>query len=200
MHATEGWEIERDKAQLEFSLRHIVISEIHGRFRSWGGEMTFDPDDVAATSLRVWVDLASIETGSAERDAHVMSPEFLDVARFPRAEFTSTAVTVRKDGEAGVTGSLQMHGITLPVELIVVMQRTWLDEQGLMRAAYTAQGEIDRQAFGLRWNQDLDVGGVVVGDRVRIEARFEMVRSADMDLARRSPAAPRPAAGAARRG
>jgi polyisoprenoid-binding protein YceI len=200
MHARERWEIESGKAQLEFSLRHIVVSEIQGRFRSWGGEMTFDPEDVVATSLRVWIDLASIETGSAERDAHVMSAEFLDVSRFPRSEFTSTAVTVRKDGEAAITGNLQLHGTTGVVELTVVAQRTWLDDQGVMRAAYTARGEIDRQAFGLRWNQDLDVGGVVVGDRVRIDARFEMVRAADMDLARRSPAAPRPAAGAPRRG
>jgi len=195
MHARERWEIESDKAQLEFSLRHIVISEIQGRFRSWGGEMTFDPDDVGATSLRVWVDLASIETGSAERDAHVMSAEFLDVPRFPRAEFTSTAVTVSRDGEAAVTGDLQLHGTTCPVELIVAVQRTWLDDKGLMRAAYTARGEVDRQAFGLRWNQDLDFGGVVVGDRVRIEARFEMVRSDGVDLAKdRTPRAHRPAA------
>ncbi len=195
MHASERWEIESDRAQLQFSLRHIVISEIQGRFRRWGGEMTFDPDDVAATSLRVWVDLASIETGDAERDAHVMSAEFLDVARFPRAEFTSTAIAVSSDGEAAVSGTLQLHDTTGAVELTVAVQRTWLDDDGRMRAAYTAQGEVDRQAFGLRWNQDLDFGGVVVGDRVRIEARFEMVRSDGVGLAKdRTPRAHRPAA------
>jgi len=183
MHARERWQIESGNAQLGFSLSHIVVSEIQGRFHRWGGEMSFDPDDVAATQLRVWVDMASVDTGSAERDAHVKSPEFLDVARFPRAEFTSTAVTTRRDGEAAVTGILQLHGTTREVELIVVAQQTSLDERGVMRAAYTAHGEIDRQAFGLRWNQDLDFGGVVVGDRVRIEARFEMVRTADMDFA-----------------
>jgi len=157
------------------------VSEIQGQFRTWGGEMTLAPDDVASAEIRVWVDVISIDTGSAERDAHVRSAEFLDTAQFPRAEFNSTAVRLRRDGEAEVTGFLQLHGISRPVDIVVVAKQTWLDDKGLMRAAYDVDAEIDRQAFGLRWNQDMDIGGFVVGDRVHLRARLEMVRVADAD-------------------
>ena len=184
---TEHWEIVGDSSRLTFSLRHIVVSEILGLFRTWGGEMLFDPDDMSRARIRIWVDLASIDTGSAERNDHVRSKEFLHVAQFPRAEFTSTQVVPRQDGAAALTGWLQLHGIARYVALTVVAERTWVDDDGHLRAAYRVHGEIDRQAFGLHWNQDLDFGGIVVGDRVEIQAHVELVRTADASFARPDP-------------
>jgi polyisoprenoid-binding protein YceI len=180
----ERWEIDGSNSRLEFSLRHIVVSEIQGRFSSWGGEMVFDPQYVPRTQIEAWIDLASIDTGSADRDAHLRSAEFLDTTVFRRAQFTSTDVKLLRDGEASVTGRLQLHGISRTVELRVIAQRTWVDDHGLMRAQYRVQGAIDRQSFGLHWNQDLDVGGIVVGDKVEIDARVEVVRTARADYAR----------------
>ena len=179
MLGKELWEIDSPSSDLGFSLRHIVVSEIQGRFRSWGGQMIFDPEDVDRSLIRVWIDVASIDTGSVERDAHLRSPEFLDVARFPRAEFTSTGVMIRQDGEAVLSGRLNLHGISRDVELEVATERIWTDASKRPRAVYLVHAKIDRQAFGLRWNQDLDVGGVVVGDRVELAARVEMVRTAE---------------------
>ena len=187
MPSKERWEIDGENSRLGFSLRHIVISEIHGFFRSWGGEMLFDPDYVPRTQIQVWIDVASIDTGSPERDAHLRSAEFLDAARFPRAQFTSTDVSLRRDSEAGVTGRLQLHGTARFVDLDIIAERTFVDDQGLMRAVYGVRGRVDRQAFGLHWNQDLDVGGIVVGDKVEIDARVEMVRTAAADLSLRDP-------------
>jgi len=187
MRDKERWEIDAGHSQLGFSLRHIVVSEIQGFFRSWGGGMLFDPGAVSRTQIQVWIDVDSIDTGAPERDAHVRSAEFLDAPQFPRALFTSTEIAVRDDGEALVTGRLQLHGITRVVELRVVAQRTWVDGDGLMRAAYQVQGQIDRQDFGLHWNQDLDVGGIVVGDRVQLDARVELVRAAHADRAAGAP-------------
>jgi len=184
----DRWEIDGDHSELRFSLRHIVVSTIDGRFHSWGGEMLFDPDDVPRTQIQVWVDVASIDTGSVERDAHVRSAEFMDAERFPRALFVSTDVAQGADGEATVTGRLQLHGTTRLVDVKVVAQGTWLDDRGRLRARYAVTGRIDRQVFGLHWNQDLDVGGIVVGDKVDIDARVEMVRSAHADFARPKPA------------
>lgn len=186
--ARERWEIDGSNSRLEFSLRHIVVSEIQGRFSSWGGEMVSDPEYLPRTQIQAWIDLASIDTGAADCDAHLRSAEFLDVTRFPRAQFTSTDVTLLRDGEASVTGRLQLHGISHHVDLSVTAQRTWVDDHGLMRAAYRVQGAINRQSFGLHWNQDLDVGGVVVGDKVEIDARVEVVRTAHADHARRESA------------
>ena len=182
MLGKELWEIDSASSNLGFSLRHIVVSEIQGRFGSWGGQMIFDPEDVDRSLIRVWIDVASIDTGSAERDAHLRSAEFLDVERFARAEFTSSGVTIRRDGEALLSGRLRLRGISRNLELEVATERIWTDASKRPRASYLVHGKIDRQAFGLRWNQDLDVGGVVVGDRVELAARVEMVRTADSIL------------------
>ena len=188
MSGKERWEIDGSNSELGFSLRHIVVSEIQGRFRSWGGEMLFDPEDVARAQIQVWIDVASIETGSADRDAHLRSSEFMDVTQFPRAQFTSSDVSIRREGEALIRGRLQLHGVTCDVELLVAAQRTWTDARGLAHASYRVRGNLDRQAFGLHWNQDLDVGGIVVGDKVQIDARVELVRAAHAGFARTVPA------------
>lgn len=188
MASKERWEIDGTNSRLGFSLRHIVVSEIQGCFGSWGGEMLFDPGYVPRTQIQIWIDVASIDTGSPERDAHLRSAEFLDAARFPRAQFTSTDVSLRRDGEAGVTGRLQLHGSARFVDLDVVAERMFVDHEGLMRAVYDVRGKVDRQAFGLHWNQDLDVGGIVVGDKVEIDAHVEMVRTAAAELSVRDPA------------
>jgi polyisoprenoid-binding protein YceI len=182
MLGKELWEIDSASSHLGFSLRHLVVSEIHGRFARWGGQMIFDPEDVDRSLARVWIDVASIDTGSVERDAHLRSPEFLDVARFPRAELTSTGVAIRRDGEALLSARLRLHGMSRTVELEVATERVWTDANKRPRAIYLVRGKIDRQAFGLHWNQDLDVGGVVVGDRVELAGRVEMVRTADSIL------------------
>jgi polyisoprenoid-binding protein YceI len=187
MPGNELWEIDSARSQLTFSLRHIVVSEIHGRFTRWGGQMSFDPDDVDRSRIRLWIDVDSIDTGSDERDAHLRSAEFLDVARHPRAEFTGTGVTIRRDGQALLRGLLRLHGITRNVDLEVQSDRTWIDDSGRLHATYQVRGRLDRQAFGLHWNQDLDVGGVVVGDKVDIDARVEMVRTATASFARPDP-------------
>jgi len=102
----ERWEIDGSHSQLSFSLRHIVVSQIEGHFRSWGGEMMFDPDYVPRTQIQVWVDLGSIDTGAADRDAHVRSAEFLDTTRFPRAQFTSTDVALGRDFTCAATPTI----------------------------------------------------------------------------------------------
>jgi polyisoprenoid-binding protein YceI len=159
---------------LEFTLRHVVVQEIQGRFHRWGGNVAIDRDDPSFSDIEVWVDLASIDTGSLERDDHVRSPEFLDVARFPRATFRSTSV-VLSDERVRVAGTLDLHGVQRPVEVEVTFGPV-TEDGDVARARFDARGTIDRQAFGLHWNQDLDVGGVVVGDRVELRAHVQAMR------------------------
>lgn len=173
----ERWEIDGARSTLSFALRHMVISEIQGRFGRWGGEISVDPDHLDRTVVDVWIEVASIDTGSVERDDHLLSPEFLDIARYPRAEFRSTAVALRSDGGATVTGRLRLHGVTDLVDITVSSRGTWIDDAGVMRAGYSIRGKFDRQLFGLHWNQDLDVGGFVVGDNVDLEAKVEVMRA-----------------------
>ncbi len=170
----QGWVIDPGRSKLEFSLRHIVVQRIRGRFGRWGGTLFVDREQPALSSVEVWIDLASITTGDAERDAHVCSAEFLDVERFPRAKFSSGLVQVHGQ-DVVVDGRLNLHGVVHDVQLAVKVGPIAAGADGRPRSRYEARTVIDRQAFGLHWNQDLDVGGVVVGDEVEIEATVELV-------------------------
>ena len=170
----QQWEIDPARSSLTFKLRHIVVQQIRGRFERWGGALFIDREQPWLSNAQVWVDLSSITTGDPERDAHVRSSEFLNIARFPRAEFHSTNVDI-PDGQVVVEGVLTLHGIVHDVEIRAEIGETTTDSDGRPRTTFTARGIVDRQSFGLHWNQDLDVGGVVVGDEVEIEARVEAI-------------------------
>jgi polyisoprenoid-binding protein YceI len=171
---SQFWEVDSARSSLMFHLRHIITSRISGRFERWGGRVFVDAHQPWLSSAEIWVDLASISTDEAERDAHVRSPEFLDVDRQPRAEFKSTGVAVR-GSEVILDGRLTLHGVSHDVEVRAEVGPVTLDPDRRARAYYTARAVVDRQSFGLHWNQDLDVGGVVVGDEVEIEAQVELV-------------------------
>jgi polyisoprenoid-binding protein YceI len=170
------WHIDGERSTLRFWLRHIVVQEIKGQFRRWGGTLTVDEVEPTRSSARVWVDLASVDTGNVERDAQVRSAEFFDVDRFPRATFASTGIRLPDGGNPVISGRLNLHGAERDVDLEIVGRDERADDDGTARAIYTLKGRFDRRDFGLRWNQDLDVGGVVVGDQVQLEAHVEATR------------------------
>jgi polyisoprenoid-binding protein YceI len=179
MNLREHWQIDPSKSKLSFAVRHIVVSEIRGTFTNWGGDLFLDLAEPAASSVDIWVDVASLETGDYERDHHIRSSEFLNIARFPKAEFESTEVRREGDGAAVMTGRLALHGVSQTVELQVSAKRSWNDGLGRKRSEYLVRGALDRQQFGLRWNQDLDIGGVVVGDKIVLTADVVLVRALD---------------------
>jgi polyisoprenoid-binding protein YceI len=172
---TERWTIDGERSRLTFHLRHIVVQRIQGEFRRWGGTLFVNRREPWLSSVHIWVDLGSIDTNDADRDAHVLSNEFLDVAHHPRAEFKSDSVAI-ESGAVVIEGRLDLHGVMHDVQIHAHAGPLTVDNQGRQRATYTARGVLDRQAFGLHWNQDLDVGGVVVGDEVEIHAEIELVR------------------------
>lgn len=171
----ERWEIDPADSHLDFTLRHLVVQQIRGRFRRWGGTLFLDRAEPWLSTVHVWVELASIDTDSVERDKHLRSAELLDVVRFPRAEFKSTAVEPR-EGRLVMRGRLQLHGVTHDLDLAVELGA---GRDPAARNVYTARSNVDRQLFGLHWNQDLDVGGLVVGDVVDLSAEVVVVRVSD---------------------
>ncbi|HVY41331.1 MAG TPA: YceI family protein [Polyangia bacterium] len=185
---TERWEIDATRSSLGFQLRHIVVQQIRGRFERWGGTLLVDRQQPWLSMVRVWVDLASITTDDLERDTHVRSSEFLDVTHFPRAEFESTNVEI-PNGQIVIEGVLNLHGIVHDVEIRAQAGQSSTGPDGRQRTTYTARAVLDRQSFGLHWNQDLDVGGIVVGDEVEIVASVEAVRR-DGDTQADGPAQP----------
>ena len=173
---SETWQIDPERSTLRFSLRHIVIHQIRGNFGRWGGTLTMGGAELATSSVHVWVDLDSVNTDDSERDAQIRSTEFFDVGRFPQARFTSTEVHLPERANPVVRGRLDLHGVADDVEVEITRHNRWTDDKGAERVSYEAVARVDRRKFGLRWNQDLDIGGVVVGDEIEIFAQLEAVR------------------------
>jgi polyisoprenoid-binding protein YceI len=174
--APERWEIDESRSRLSFTLTHLVVKKIHGEFETWGGTLFLDPRQQSLSSLRVWVELNSVDTDAPERNTHIRSSEFFDVAQFRLATFKSTTVDER-EGVFVVNGRLDLHGAIRDVELTATPLA--MPTSAEQRKSFSVSAKIDRQAFGLHWNQDLDAGGMVVGDSVELEAHVEVVRSTD---------------------
>lgn len=168
----ERWEIDPARSKLTFTLRHLVISEIKGGFSRWGGTLFLDRKHPPFSTINVWIETASIDTDSPERDDHIRSSEFLDVKQHPRAEFESSSIEPH-NGRAVMRGRLQLHGVMHDIEIEVEPYAM----PGQAGSVYRVRGKLDRQTFGLHWNQDLDIGGVVLSDEIRISAELALVRT-----------------------
>jgi len=175
---TAVWNIDRAHSGISFSVRHMVFAKVRGRFRAFSGSVQLDEQDLTRSSARVEIDASSIDTGLAERDAHLRSPDFLDVQRFPKLTFESKRVE-RVSGERyRIHGDLTMRGVTRAIVLEATYDGQGKDPSGIYRAAFTATTALDRGAFGLKWNQALEAGGVLVGERVDIEIEVQVIRAA----------------------
>lgn len=177
------WEIDSGHSGIHFSVRHMVIAKVRGKFARWNGDLLAEDDDLARGQVNVVIEASSIETGVAERDTHLKSPDFLDVTSFPWITFKSLNVEKRSDEMLRVTGDLTIRGITRQVVLDVEYSGRTKDPWGNERVGFTATTAIERKDFGLTWNQVLEAGGVVVGDRVSIEIEVEAVKQSGVKAA-----------------
>jgi polyisoprenoid-binding protein YceI len=170
------WAIDTSHSSVEASVRHLGLSKVRGSFRSFTGgiDVAERPED---SSVQVSIDAGSVDTREPARDEHLRSPDFLDVAGHPTIDFRSTRVTGA--GERWkVEGELTLRGTTRPVTLDVTFEGVENDPWGGSRAAFSATTELEREAFGLTWNQVLESGGLLVGKKVRIDLEIEVVRAA----------------------
>lgn len=174
----ERWEIDSSHSGIQFSVRHLVIAKVRGQFTRWSGTVEAPDGDFRRGSVAVVIDAGSIETGVTDRDAHLRSADFFDAAAWPEIRFQSVRVEPRGDDRFGLVGGLTIKGVTREVSLDVEPLGRVRDPWGNDRAAFSAKTTLDRREFGLTWNQLLETGGVVVGDRIDIEIEVEAVRQA----------------------
>jgi polyisoprenoid-binding protein YceI len=158
-----------------FSVRHMMVSKVRGRFAAVTGTIVIG-DDPVASSVEVDVELASIDTRDEARDQHLRSADFFDAEAHPTMTYRSTSVSAVGKGRFTVRGDLTVKGVTRPVELDVSYEGTARDPWGNERIGVSATGELDREAFGLTWNQGLETGGVLVGKAVKLEIEAEAIR------------------------
>ena len=180
---TQTWQIDSAHSGIHFSVRHLVIAKVRGQFSRWTGAIAVPDGDFAKATVDVTIDATSIDTGVADRDAHLRSADFLDVASFPELTFRSRRVEPAGDDRLRLVGDLTLRGVTREVTLEVESAGIAKDPWGNVRAGFTARTAIDRKDFGLTWNQALETGGVVVADRVEIEVEVEAVRQGDVKVA-----------------
>jgi polyisoprenoid-binding protein YceI len=172
------WQLDPAHSSVQFSIRHMMISNVRGEFRTFSATATGDPLKPAEASVKATIDAASIDTGDEKRDAHLKNPDFLDVGKYPTITFESTKIEPAGDTGVKVTGNLTLHGVTKEVVLDVEGPVTVKDPQGNLKAGAHATTKINRQDFGITWSKALDGGGLMVGDEVTITIDLEGVQTA----------------------
>jgi len=171
------WKIDPAHTNVEFSVRHMMIATVKGRFAEVSGTVNTDDASPASGAVEVIVGAASIDTREAQRDAHLRSADFFDVEKFPTITFRGKRIDARKGSAFAVVGDLTIRGVTREVVLDVTSEGRARDPWGGERAGFTAAAKIKRSDFGLTWNQVLETGGVVVGDEIKISIDAELVKS-----------------------
>ena len=173
----DTWQIDPAHTNVEFTVRHMMISNVKGQFQKTSGTVITNGSDPTTAKIDATIDASSIDTRVEQRDMHLKSPEFLDVAKYPTITFKSTKVEAHGPGKWKVSGDLTLHGVTKPVVLDVESSGTPIsDPMGNTRAGASATTKIKRSDFGLNWNQVLESGGVMVGDEVAISIDLEAIK------------------------
>ncbi len=174
--AITTWKIDPAHTTLEFAVRHMMIATVKGHFTDVQGTVTTTGDDPTTAVVDVQIPAASINTRNEQRDAHLRSADFLDADNHPTITFKSATVERAGGDKLRMSGDLTIRGTTLPVTLDVTIEGRGKDPWGGERSAFSATTKINRQEFGLRWNQALETGGVLVADEVKISVDVELVK------------------------
>jgi polyisoprenoid-binding protein YceI len=171
--------IDTTHSSAEFSVRHLMITNVRGRFGALSGTVDYDPQAPEASQINVTIDATSIDTREDKRDAHLRSPDFFDVEKFPTLTFVSKQVTKSKDGFLAL-GDLTIRGVTKEITLEVEgPTETTKDPWGNSRIGASATAKINRKDWGLNWNAALEAGGVLVGEQVKIAIEVSMIQAKD---------------------
>lgn len=175
--AIEKWDFDLVHSSINFWVRHMMVSKVHGRFTKWAGTIEMDETEPAKSHVEVRIDASSIDTREPQRDGHLRSPDFLDADKHPELMFKSRGVEPTGDKRFQVRGDLTIRGTTRPVVLDVEYAGRMKDPWGGERAGFSALTSLDRKDFGLTWNQMIEAGGILVGDKVEIDIEVEAVKS-----------------------
>lgn len=165
------WNIDPDHSVAAFSVRHMMITNVRGQFNRISGTIDYDPANASAAAVEAIIDVASITTGNAKREEHLLSPDFFDVAKFPSITFKSTSVQLTGKNKGRVSGDLTIHGTTRPVTMEVehfgpVKSPEALGGETVM--GFAARLTVNREDYGVMWNVPLNAGGVMVSKEVEI--------------------------------
>ncbi|MBF0539828.1 MAG: polyisoprenoid-binding protein [Nitrospirae bacterium] len=161
-------------SNIGFSIKHLVITNVKGRFADFNGELVFDEEKKELKKAAIQIKTISIDTGIVKRDEHLRSSDFFDAAKYPTISFELKKTTI-KDGKTIFIGDLTMHGVTKEIQLTGEYLGAVKDPWGGQRIAFSAEGMLNRMDYGVKWNQTLETGGLLVGDSVKLLIEVECV-------------------------
>jgi polyisoprenoid-binding protein YceI len=174
--STQVWNFDTAHSTVGFQVKHMMFAKVRGEFTAWAGSVSFDPSDLNTFQVDVTIEAKSINTSNEARDNHLRSADFFDVEQFPTLTFGSTRVEAHGD-TLKVFGDLVIHGVTQAITLDVERTGTGKDPWGNERTGFNATTVINRKDFGLGWNQALEAGGVLVGEKINIDLEIQVIKA-----------------------
>ena len=169
----QAWEIDKSHSQVGFTVIHMVVAKVNGKFLDFDGTFTFNDKDVTKTKISGVIKVAIVSTNSEKRDNHLKSPDFFDAATYPDIKFESKKV-VKKGDDLVMVGDLTIRDVTKEVELAMEITEPIKDPWGATRVGIEGHGTINRQDFGIKWNKTMDNGGVIVSHDVGLNVSSEI--------------------------
>lgn len=172
------WKIDTNHSEIGFKVKHLVITTVSGKFKTFEGVIESDKEDFSDAKIQFSADISSIDTGNEARDGHLKNTDFFDADTHPKLTFTSKAIEKKGGNEYKVTGDLTIRGTSRPVTLDVEYNGIQKDFYGNTVAGFEISGKIDRQDFGLSWSAATETGGLVVGNDVKLQIGVEAIKQA----------------------
>jgi len=171
------WNLDAPHSNLDFTVKHMMISNVRGNFKDFSVNIIADNNDFSNAQVEVEINVDSIHTGQEQREGHLKSPDFFDVANYPKATFKSNSIQkAGAEGEYKINGDLTIRGVTKPVTVDAEFNGTGNDPYGNEKAGFDFKTVINRSDFGLNWNAPLEAGGVMVSDHIKISGGLEMLK------------------------
>ncbi|MBX0291329.1 YceI family protein [Hymenobacter sp. HSC-4F20] len=174
--ATTTWVIDPTHSEVQFKIKHLVISTVTGSFKKFEGQAVTENDSFENARITFALDVNSIDTNQEQRDEHLRNNDFFDAATYPQITFTSTSLTAKGDAEYKLTGNMTIKNVTKPVTLDVEFGGVATDFYGNEKAGFEISGKINRKEFGLTFHAVTEAGSIVLGDDVKLSASVQLVK------------------------
>lgn len=171
------WKIDNSHSKVQFSVSHLVVSEVTGNFKKYDGTITSTGNDFTKGKINLTIDVNSINTENDQRDTHLKADDFFNAAKFPTIKFVGTSLTKVSGNKYKLKGNFTMRDVTKPIVLDVVFGGTVKDLMGNERAGFKITGKVNRFDYGLKWNMLVEAGGAVVGKEVKLNCNIELIKN-----------------------
>jgi polyisoprenoid-binding protein YceI len=172
-----NWALDAAHSSVDFSVRHMMIANVKGSFHNFSATVEADPADLTTANIEFTIETSSVDTRNKDRDGHLVSADFFDVENYPTMTFRATNIEKTDEGEYNVTGDLTLRGVTKQVTFVVTYEGQGKDPWGNEKVGFSAEGSINRADYGLVWNAALETGGVLVGDKVKINLQIQAAKA-----------------------